>query len=137
MATEPRQVAHAAPGMTPRMTSHLTRSTGAPGLRNMFQITIPLDDVPPPFHDSEVNKNYELLQTASVCRTGGELLHRTSFLHQGACLILFTSSGRVPTPERMKVFDLASGLDKHRLRRQQQLLLDIAQRLVLASPLYM
>ena len=70
MATEPRHLAHVTPGMTPRMTTNLTRS-GATGLRNMFQITIPLDDIPPPFHDSEVNKNYELLQATSVCRTGG------------------------------------------------------------------
>ena len=92
---------------TQRMPTSLSRSvTTGGGLRTMFQITIPLDDIPPPFKDTEANKNYDLLQNTSVCRDGG----------------------RVPTPDRNQVLSLAAGIEKHRLRRQQQLLLDIAQR---------
>lgn len=77
------------------------------GMKTMFQMTIPVDDMPPPFQDNRANKNYDLLQNTAYCRDGKQ---------------------RVPTPERLAVLELAESLEKHKLRRQQQLLLDIAQR---------
>lgn len=77
------------------------------GMKTMFQMTIPIDDIPPPFRDTAANKNYDLLQNTAYCRDGKQ---------------------RVPTPERLAVLELAYSGEKHQLRRQQQLLLDIAQR---------
>ena len=79
----------------------------AGGMKTMFQLTIPMNDIPPAFKDQDTNQKYDLLQSTAHCRDGKQ---------------------RVSTPERLAVQELAASLEKHRLRRQQQLLLDIAQR---------
>ena len=67
-----------------RMPTSLTRSgMTAGGLKTMFQITIPLNDIPPPFKDTDVNKSFELLQNTSVCRDGGEYYSLTCTRRQG------------------------------------------------------
>ena len=85
-----------------RMPTSLTRSgMTAGGLKTMFQITIPLNDIPPPFKDTDVNKSFELLQNTSVCRDGGEYCSLTCTGRQGSFLAFhFTSSHNSITEHR-------------------------------------
>ncbi|KAK2177290.1 hypothetical protein NP493_608g02049 [Ridgeia piscesae] len=73
----------------------------------MFQMTIPVNDTPQPFNDPGTMKDYQLLQNTAHCRDGKQ---------------------RLPTPDRNAIIGLATSFDKHRLRKQQQVLQDIAWR---------
>lgn len=76
----------------------------------MFQLTIPMDDIPPPFRDEEANRHFDFLQNTTMTYRD--------------------TKQRIPSADRTAVMELAASVDKHRLRRQQQLLLDMAERWV-------
>ncbi|KAI0207516.1 hypothetical protein LSAT2_007846 [Lamellibrachia satsuma] len=70
-------------------------------------MTIPVNETPQPFNDPGTMKDYQLLQNTAHCRDGKQ---------------------RLPTPDRNAIIGLATSFDKHRLRKQQQVLQDIAWR---------
>ena len=76
----------------------------------MFPISIPVNRTTCPARseaEETRTRHHELLQSTLYCRDGKQ---------------------RLPTPDKNAVIALQSSLQKHRLRREQQLLFDIAQR---------
>ena len=74
----------------------------------MFQMTIPINDLRPMFHDPRAEEDFATVRRGIGLRTG--------------------ETARVATPDKEAIMELSSSFGKHRLKKQQQLLQDIAHR---------
>ena len=103
----------------------------------MFQMTISCKegDMPPPFTDPKTLQDYYFLQQSAkaVGRRRGQkpdLVAQSeddqpSSPRNGGAQ---SPSRRLPTPDKLRILEMADSFAKHRLRKQQQLLSEIAQR---------
>ena len=101
----------------------------------MFQMTISSreDDMPPPFTDPKTLQDYYFVQQ-SASAVGQRRAAKTEAAsasggpgeEEGSAA--GSPDRRLPTPDKLRILEMADSFGKHRLRKQQQLLSEIAQR---------
>lgn len=99
----------------------------------MFQMTISSkgDDMPPPFSDPKTLQDYYFLQQSAIS-VGKRRIPKngdsTEDELQQPEHVSKSPVRRLPTPDKVRILEMADSFNKHRLRKQQQLLSEIAQR---------